>query len=114
MADFLQNPFMSQYGIPLFWIILKVLMIAVPLLIIMAYLTYVERKVLGAIQMRQGPMLVGPYGLLQAFADGIKLFAKETIIPSGADKTLFVIAPMITFALSLVAWAVIPVNAGWV
>ena len=101
-------------AVTLVWTVIKILVIAVPLLIIMAYLTYAERKVLGAMQLRQGPMMVGPYGLLQAFADGIKLFSKETIIPSGADKTLFLIAPLITFALSLVAWAVIPVGEGLV
>ena len=101
-------------AVTLVWTVIKILAISVPLLIIMAYLTYAERKVLGAMQLRQGPMMVGPYGLLQAFADGIKLFSKETIIPSGADKTLFLIAPLITFALSLVAWAVIPVGEGLV
>ena len=101
-------------AVTLVWTVIKILVIAVPLLIIMAYLTYAERKVLGAMQLRQGPMMVGPYGLLQAFADGIKLFGKETIIPSGADKTLFIIAPMITFGMSLVAWAVIPVGSGLV
>ena len=100
--------------VTLVMVVLKILLITVPLLVVMAYLTYAERKVLGAVQLRQGPMMVGPYGLLQAFADGIKLFGKETIIPSGADKVLFVIAPMITFGLSLVAWAVIPVSDGWV
>ena len=100
--------------VTLVMVVLKILLITVPLLVVMAYLTYAERKVLGAVQLRQGPMMVGPYGLLQAFTDGIKLFGKETIIPSGADKVLFVIAPMITFGLSLVAWAVIPVNDGWV
>ena len=114
MADLLQNPFVVAYVLPVVWIVLKILLMVVPLLVIMAYLTYAERKVLGAIQLRQGPMMVGPYGLLQAFADGIKLFGKETIIPSGSDKVLFIIAPMITFSLSLVAWSVIPVSDGWV
>jgi len=107
-------PEVAAGAVTVIWTVIKILVIAVPLLIIMAYLTYAERKVLGAMQLRQGPMMVGPYGLLQAFADGIKLFSKETIIPSGADKTLFIIAPMITFGLSLVAWAVIPVGAGMV
>ncbi len=115
VAVFLQKfPFVAVYVVPVVWIVVKILALVVPLLVIMAYLTYAERKVLGAIQLRQGPMMVGPYGLLQAFADGIKLFSKETIIPSGADKTLFIIAPMITFALSLVAWSVIPVGQGLV
>ena len=79
----------------------------------MAYLTYFERKVMGAMQLRQGPMMVGPFGLLQPLADGLKLLGKETIIPTTADKFLFVFAPMLTFILALIAWAVIPVDEGW-
>lgn len=109
MADLLNN-----YGLPLFWIVVKILMIVVPLLISMAYLTYAERKILAAMQMRQGPMMVGLFGLLQPFADAVKLLGKETIIPTGADKFVFVMAPMLTFMLSLVAWAVIPVSAEFV
>ena len=89
-------------------------MIVVPLLIGVAYLTYVERKVIAAIHLRRGPNVVGPYGLLQPIADGLKLFFKETIIPSSANKAVFVIAPMLTFVLALVAWAVIPVGEGLV
>jgi NADH-quinone oxidoreductase subunit H len=92
----------------------KIGLLVAPLILSMAYLTYAERKVLAAMQMRQGPMVVGPFGLLQPLADGIKLLGKETIIPSGANRGVFLIAPMLTFMLSLVAWAVIPVNAGWV
>jgi NADH-quinone oxidoreductase subunit H len=114
MDNLLQDPFVVAYVIPLAIIVGKILLIVGPLLIAMAYLTYAERKVLALMQMRQGPMVVGPFGLLQPLADGIKLLGKETIIPSGANKVIFVIAPMITFMLSLVAWAVIPVNAGWV
>lgn len=76
-----------------------------------AYLTYFERKVLSAMQRRQGPMTVGPFGLLQPIADGIKLFSKETIIPSQANAPVFVLAPMLLFMLALLAWAVIPVDA---
>jgi NADH-quinone oxidoreductase subunit H len=93
--------------------LLKSLAIIVPLLIGVAYLTYAERKVLGAIQLRKGPNVVGPFGLWQPFADAIKMLFKETIIPAGADRALFVMAPMITFGLAVVAWAVIPVNNHW-
>jgi NADH-quinone oxidoreductase subunit H len=80
----------------------------------MAYLTYAERKVLALIQRRMGPNVVGPFGLLQPMADGLKLLLKETVIPTGANSTVFMIAPLITFVLALVAWAVIPFSEGWV
>lgn len=84
------------------------------ILFCVAYLTYAERKVMGAMQMRQGPMTVGPFGLLQPIADGIKLMSKETIVPTQANKPVFLLAPMLTFMLSLIAWSVIPVADGWV
>jgi NADH-quinone oxidoreductase subunit H len=93
--------------------ILKSLALIVPLLIGVAYLTYAERKVLGAIQLRKGPNVVGPFGLAQPFADALKMMFKETIIPAGSDRILFMMAPMITFGLAVVAWAVIPVSDGW-
>ncbi|WP_298214872.1 NADH-quinone oxidoreductase subunit NuoH [Acidocella sp.] len=93
--------------------VLKTLALVVPLLIGVAYLTYAERKVLGAIQVRKGPNRVGPFGLMQPFADALKMLTKETVVPDGADRLLFVLAPMITFGLAVMAWAVIPVNAGW-
>ncbi len=92
---------------------LKALAIIVPVLIGMAYLTYAERKVLAAMQLRRGPNVVGPFGLFQPFADAIKMMMKETIVPSGASRLLFILAPMLTFSLAVVAWAVIPVNDGW-
>ena len=99
---------------PVLWIVIKILLLVVPLLIGVAYLTYAERKVIGAMHLRRGPNVVGPYGLLQPIADGMKLFFKETIIPSGANKVVFLVAPMLTFSLALIAWAVIPVGNGLV
>ena len=90
----------------------EVIAVVVPLLIAVAYLTYFERKVLAYSQLRKGPNVVGPFGLLQPFADGLKLLIKETIVPSGANRLVFIAAPVVTFTLSLVAWAVIPVDAG--
>jgi NADH-quinone oxidoreductase subunit H len=93
--------------------LLKTLAILVPVLIAVAYLTLAERKVLAAIQIRRGPNVVGPFGLWQPFADAIKMVMKETIIPTGANRALFLMAPMLTFGLAMIAWAVIPVNNGW-
>jgi NADH-quinone oxidoreductase subunit H len=91
----------------------QTLALLVPLLIGVAYLTWGERKILGAMQLRKGPNVVGPFGMLQPFADAIKMLMKETIIPAGAARTLFLMAPMLTFTLAMLAWAVIPVNDGW-
>ena len=91
----------------------ETLALLVPLLLCVAYLTVAERKVLGAMQLRRGPNVVGFWGMLQAFADALKMFMKEQIIPTGANRALFVMAPMLTMILALIAWAVIPVNNGW-
>ena len=88
----------------------KIILIIVPLLLFIAYLTYFERKVIGAMQLRKGPNVVGPFGLLQPIADGIKLLTKETIFPDNSSKFLFIFSPVLTFALALLAWAVIPVD----
>ncbi len=96
------------------WIILLILAIVLPLLLAVAFSVYFDRKIWAAMQMRRGPNVVGPFGLLQSFADGLKLFLKETIIPSGANKGIFILAPMITFTLALIAWAVIPWDLGLV
>ena len=100
--------FWNAYVWPLIWIVAGILALLIPLLLSVAYLTYAERKVIGAIQIRKGPNVVGPFGLLQPIADALKLLTKETIIPTGANKVVFLLAPIVTFVLSLVAWAVIP------
>ena len=97
-----------EYIFPLITIALKIIAITVPLLLCVAYLTYAERRVIGLMQLRRGPNVTGPFGLLQPIADAVKLLFKETIIPNAADKVLFTLAPMITFILSLIGWAVIP------
>jgi len=102
----------SGYIWPLIIILMQILAIVVPLLIAVAYLTLAERKVMAAMQLRVGPNVVGPFGLLQPFADGAKLLFKETIVPTGANRVVFLVAPMLTFVLALVAWAVIPFDQG--
>ena len=97
---------------PTIWIVIKIVAIVVPLMVAMAYLTYAERKVIGAMHLRRGPNVVGPFGLLQPFADGLKLFVKETVVPTGANVVVFLLAPCMTFILALVGWAVIPFDAG--
>jgi len=90
--------------------ILKILAIVIPLLISVAYFTIAERKIMGIIQRRKGPNVIGFVGLLQPLADGLKLFVKETIFPSNSNLTIFILAPMLTFILSLIGWAVIPLS----
>jgi len=107
MADFLHS-----YGIPTVILVAEIVAIIVPLLLAVAYLTYAERKVLAAAQLRRGPNVVGPFGLLQPMADGLKLLMKETVIPTGANRGVFLAAPIITFSLAIVAWAVIPFGQG--
>jgi NADH-quinone oxidoreductase subunit H len=104
----------EHWLIDLAWMIATILAVVVPLLIAVAYLTLAERRVIGFMQLRKGPNVVGPFGMFQPFADALKLMAKETILPAGADKVVFIIAPMLTFVLALVAWAVIPFDAGLV
>jgi NADH-quinone oxidoreductase subunit H len=90
------------------FLLIKIFIIIVPLLISVAYFTLAERKILGAIQRRRGPNVVGAYGLLQPLSDGFKLLVKETVLPSSANKNLFILSPILTFVISLMGWAVIP------
>ena len=94
----------------IFYIILKIILIILPLMIFIAYLTYFERRVIGAIQLRKGPNVVGPFGLFQPLADGLKLLTKETVVPTNSNKLIFLFSPILTFTLALVAWAVIPID----
>lgn len=106
---------LSDLGMP-FWliVILQSLILLVTLLILIAFLLYADRKVWAAVQLRKGPNVVGPFGLLQSFADFTKFIVKEPVIPAGANKSVFLLAPLVTSALALSAWAVIPVSEGWV
>ncbi|MEO9865693.1 MAG: NADH-quinone oxidoreductase subunit NuoH [Yoonia sp.] len=90
------------------------LLVLIPLLVALAFLMYADRKIWAAVQMRKGPNMVGAYGLLQSFADFLKYIVKEIVVPAGADKGVFFLAPMISFVLAVVAWSVIPFNDGWV
>ena len=105
----------SHLGVVPGWLafnIAMVLLIALPVMLAVAMLIYADRKIWAAMALRKGPNVVGPFGLLQSFADGLKVFLQETIIPSGADKALFLLAPIITFTVALIVWAVIPFDAG--
>ncbi|NIZ09209.1 NADH-quinone oxidoreductase subunit NuoH [Pseudooceanicola sp. HF7] len=110
MADFFTS---NPLGI-LLLIIGQILLIVVPLLVCLAFLLYGDRKIWAAVQLRRGPNVVGFFGLLQSFADFLKYITKEVVIPAGADKFVFLLAPMLSFVLAMIAWAVIPFNEGWV
>src|SRR5215212_10589399 len=98
---------------PLIVILAQSVLLLVLLLVITAYVLYADRKIWAAVQLRRGPNVVGPWGLLQSFADLIKFAVKEPIIPAGANKGVYLLAPLVTAVLALSAWAVIPVDAEW-
>jgi NADH-quinone oxidoreductase subunit H len=106
--------FFHDYIWPFAVIVAESVLLLVILLIAVAYVIYADRKIWAAVQIRRGPNVVGPWGLFQSFADLIKFVLKEPVIPAGANKGVFLLAPLITCTLALAAWAVIPVNAGWV
>ena len=109
--------FQDQLGYGLGWFLatlILILMIALPLMLAVAMIIYVDRKVWAAMALRRGPNVVGPFGLLQSFADGLKVFLQETIIPSAANRGLFLLAPVITFTVALITWAVVPFGEGMV
>ncbi|MCP1245684.1 NADH-quinone oxidoreductase subunit NuoH [Acetobacter cerevisiae] len=108
MAHFFYHTLAGQ----IILMLLETLAVLVPLLIAVAYLTLMERKVMAAMQRRRGPNVNGPFGMFQAFADAIKMIMKETVIPAGANRALFLFAPFLTFSLAMLAWAVIPTGNG--
>ncbi|HEY8603161.1 NADH-quinone oxidoreductase subunit NuoH [Tsuneonella suprasediminis] len=112
MTEFFMNLGMNYEWAWFVSTICGILLIALPLMLGVAMIIYADRKIWAAMALRRGPNVVGPFGLLQSFADGLKVFLQETIIPSAANKGLFLIAPIITFTVALLAWAVIPFNSG--
>jgi NADH-quinone oxidoreductase subunit H len=112
MTAFFQSLGLTYEAAWTFATIAGILLIALPLMLAVAMIIYVDRKVWAAINLRRGPNVVGPFGLLQSFADGLKVFLQETIIPSAANKGIFILAPIVTFTVALAAWAVIPFDAG--
>ncbi|WEK43037.1 MAG: NADH-quinone oxidoreductase subunit NuoH [Candidatus Sphingomonas colombiensis] len=113
MTEFFQN----TVGLPYDWAwfvatLVGILVIALPLMLAVAMIIYADRKIWAAMALRRGPNVVGPFGLLQSFADGLKVFLQETIIPSAANRGLFILAPIITFTVALIVWAVVPFQLG--
>jgi len=109
--------FFQSFGLPYEWAwtiatVAGILLVVLPLMLGVAMIIYADRKIWAAMALRRGPNVVGPFGLLQSFADGLKVFLQETIIPAASNKGLFLIAPIITFTVALLAWAVIPFDAG--
>src|SRR5213592_3402265 len=114
MAEFFASPFWTGFLWPLIIMVAQSLLLLVVLLIAIAYILLADRKIWAAVQIRRGPNVVGPWGLFQSFADLLKFVLKEPIIPSGANKGVFLLAPLVSCVLALAAWAVIPTNLGWV
>jgi NADH-quinone oxidoreductase subunit H len=114
MDEFFASPFWSGFLWPLIVMVAQSLLLLVVLLIAIAYILLADRKIWAAVQIRRGPNVVGPFGLLQSFADLLKFVLKEPIIPSGSNKGVFLLAPLVSCVLALAAWAVIPVSLNWV
>jgi NADH-quinone oxidoreductase subunit H len=114
MAEFFASSFWTGFLWPLIVMVAQSLLLLVLLLIAIAYILLADRKIWAAVQIRRGPNVVGPWGLLQSFADLLKFVLKEPIIPSGANKGVFLLAPLVSCVLALAAWAVIPMDLGWV
>ena len=114
MADFLASSFWTGFLWPLIVMVAQSVLLLVVLLVAIAYILLADRKIWAAVQIRRGPNVVGPWGLLQSFADLLKFVLKEPVIPAPANKAIFLLAPLVSAVLALSAWAVIPVDAGWV
>lgn len=113
MTEFFNTTVGMSYGWAWFVAtIVGILVIALPLMLAVAMIIYADRKIWAAMALRRGPNVVGPFGLLQSFADGLKVFLQETIVPAAANRTLFLLAPIITFTVALIVWAVVPFGAG--
>src|SRR6478752_8423866 len=113
MADFFASSFWTGFLWPLIIMVAESLLLLVVLLIAIAYILLADRKIWAAVQIRRGPNVVGPFGLLQSFADLLKFVLKEPVIPASANKGIFLLAPLVMATLALASWAVIPLSAGW-
>src|SRR5436853_5735870 len=114
MAEFFASSFWTGFLWPLIVMIAQSLLLLILLLIAIAYILLADRKIWAAVQIRRGPNVVGPWGLFQSFADLLKFVLKEPLIPAGANKGVFLLAPLVSCVLALAAWAVIPMDLGWV
>src|ERR1700758_3393388 len=112
--EFFESAFWTGFLWPLIIMVAESVLVLVVLLLVIAYILLADRKIWAAVQIRRGPNVVGPWGLFQSFADLLKFVFKEPIIPAGANKGVFLLAPLVSCVLALAAWAVIPVSAGWV